>query len=169
MRAMNISTNLRTLDILSCLDGDVANAIADTLENPFRIIECSPVVETQVDVLGIDRNVKDPVTQTVAGAEANRHSAVGVVNIFIARRHFFEHQRTQLQSQILNFAIVGLEKLDERWRWPISHLLMKLFRGDLPSASGPSKPGGWQPTSKRRWLRESIPTFRTSKSIFCVM
>src|SRR4029450_1554424 len=70
------------------------------------------------------------VAQPLAGAVANRHRTVSVVDIFIARSHFFEHERAQLAGatatfplagEIATLRIVGFEKLAERRRYRILH------------------------------------------------
>ena len=66
----------------------------------------------------IDGYMKDAIAQTIAGAVTDRHGAISVIDIFVARRHLFKHKRAKLQSQSLNLPIVWLKKLDERcWGW----------------------------------------------------
>src|SRR5437660_6549335 len=99
------------------------NLIALALQNAFRIVQSRAFIESEIHMLRVNRDVKDTIAQTIAGAVANRDRAVSVVNVFVAWRHLFEHQRTKLQSKIPNFAVVRLEKLDERRWWCLWHLL----------------------------------------------
>ena len=116
-RAAHVSTYLRPGEIIQCRDADVANLFSAALENAKRVLKGSAVVESEIDVVRVNRDVEYAVPQPIRRTVADSHGAVSVVYVFIAWRHLLEYQRAQLQCKTLNRAIIRLKKPDEFWRW----------------------------------------------------
>ncbi len=100
------------LDIFRRLDLDVPNLIARALQNTFGIFEYGSFIKSEIDVLSINRDVKDSVPQTVTGAITDCDRTVGVVDVFITGRHLFEHEGAQVKRQIPDRTVVWLEEFD---------------------------------------------------------
>ena len=104
--APNIRTNLSSFQIVRSLNCDVTNAITRASQNALRILECGSIIKPEVDVLRVNCDVYDTVTQTVAGTITNRHGTVRVIDILVTRPQLFQNERAEIQRQILNLTIV---------------------------------------------------------------
>src|SRR6266581_5347277 len=79
------------------------------------------IIESEIDMLCINRDMANAMAEAFARTISNRHRAVSIVNILVTRRHFLNHQRPQLQSEIANFTIIGFEKLPQGLRGRSCH------------------------------------------------
>src|SRR5438067_9948175 len=84
-RPTNIRAQLWPLQVLRRLDRYVSDSTAGALQNSFRFVERSPIIKSQVYMVRIDGYMKDAIAQTIAGAVTDRHGAISVIDIFVAR------------------------------------------------------------------------------------
>lgn len=107
------------------------NFIATALQDTFRIIKRRAIIETEIYVLGINREVKDAVAQTIAGAVTNRYRAISVIYILVARRHLLQYELAQSERQLPNGWIVWPQKFNQFFGRRKLHRNVTLLRSEL--------------------------------------
>lgn len=88
---------------------DVADGFAGALKQLVRIFQKATLIEAQVQMLGINRNVAITVGEFQGGSE-DAGEGVGVVKQFVAIGVEIDDPGPQIQKQSLQFLVVTVEQ-----------------------------------------------------------
>ena len=105
---------MRLLEILDTQNLDMPHLLTLSHQQTMRIGRCRPIIEPQINVLGVRRNVDERRLQPAGEGILKRHPAVGGVNQSRRVGCLFEHHITQRKRNCAHGRVVNCRNWSSR-------------------------------------------------------